>query len=347
MSETLELDPALERDALDTAVEPIAPLLAEGEDVAVNTPGEAWHYLGGQWHRHAIPALTEARCRGIALLAEAQTRPAVRQRIISTDMPSGHRLEALLPPVAMPHTVILSFRRGDEQVPVGGELGKRFQASQWNRWGSQKAQARAAADDLLALFDTGDMDAFLAGFARRRLTPVFCGDTGAGKTYVLKSYAVLLPEDARICVIEDAREAVLRQPNHVRMLFKRGGAAPLDLLRASLRLRPDYVVLQELRDAEASWVFLNDCMAGHPGSPTTIHGGTAQQAVRRLFSNIQASEEARGMDGERLIEFMETAIELIVPIQNSRGVRSFGDVWFAPDALRRGKTLRDLIGGND
>lgn len=349
MSETLdlELDQTLERDALDVAMEPISHLLAEGEDVAVNRPGEVWHYMAGQWHHHSVPAMTEARCRGIALLAEAQTRPAVRQAIISTDVPTGHRLEALLPPAVLPHTTALCFRRSDDYVAPVGDLGQRFTTGRWNKWAERKERERAGADELLALYDAGDLEGFLAAFARRRMTPLFCGATGVGKSYVLKSYATLLPEDARVCVIEDAKEAVLRQPNHVRLIFKRGGVMPLDLLRTSLRLRPDYVVLQELRDAEASWVYLNECMAGHPGSPTTIHGKDAAQAARRLFNNIKGSAEGRGIEDGTIIGFMETAIDLIVPIENVRGERAFGEIWFAPDAARRGKSLRDLLAGTD
>lgn len=337
MSETLE------RDTIDIAQRPLAHLLGYGEDVAVNEPGVAWHYLDGRWQRHEIPALTESRCRGIAILASAQGQPAERLAITSTDMPTGHRLEALLPPAVLRGTVGLCYRRSDDHVSPMEAVRSRFDVSRWNRFGTRKERQAAEAGELLALYDAGDIEGFMAAFAQRRLTPLFCGSTGAGKTYMLKSYLLLLDQLARVIVIEDAKEAVLRQANHVRLIFQKGGITPSQLLATSLRLRPDFVPLQELRDGDAAWVYLNECMAGHPGSPTTIHGSTAAEAARRLFNMIKGSPEGRGMDAETVRNMMATAIDMIVPIENVKGVRAIGEIWFAPEAARRGQTLHDLL----
>lgn len=334
MSETLE------RDAIDSAIAPLLTLLSYGEDVAVNKPGEAWHYHEGKWNLHFIPKLTESRLRGIATLASAQHRPRDRQTIISTDIPTGHRLEAILPPAVLQGTVALCFRRADEYVSPAEDITKRFNVDRWNKWGQRKARETVQRGELLALYDAGNVEGFLAAVAKQRLTPLFCGATGAGKTFILKTYITLLDINARILVVEDAREAVLLQPNHVRLIFQKGGVTPHDLLVTSLRLRPDFVALQELRNPESAAIYLDQCMAGHPGSPTTIHGRTAAEAARRLFEMIMQSSH---LNSDTLIEMMATAIDVIVPIENERGVRSFGEIWFAADAARRGETFADLL----
>jgi type IV secretion system protein VirB11 len=333
-------------DPIAIALRPLAEALASGEDVAVNRPGEAWWHVDGAWKRLVVPTMTEQRLRGIATLAASQTKPSVRQAIISTDIPSGHRGEFLLPPAVLPGTVGMCLRRSGDEVAEVGSIRSRFDVSRWNKWGERKGRERAQDEQLLALFDAGDIEGFLAAFAKARRTPLFCGATGVGKTYLLKTYLTLLDADARVLVIEDAKEAVLRQPNHLRLIFQRGGITPTQLLVTGLRLRPDFIVLQEMRDAEASWIFCNEGVAGHPGSPTTIHGASPREAALRLFNNIKGSAEGSSMSDETVIALMSATIDLIAPIQNIGGVRSLGEVWFAADAARRGETLADLVRGN-
>ena len=346
MSEALEvsgLNTRLRTSAIETSLRPLRHLLSFGEDVAVNRPGEAWHYESGSWHQHLIDQLSERKCRGIATLAEAQDRPEKRQPIISTDMPSGHRGEFILPPGVAQGSVGMCFRRADEDVAPLGDIRSRYDTGRWNGWINRKERQTAKHGRLLALYDSGDLEGFMAAFAQDRMTPLFCGATGAGKTYLLKTYLTLLPIEARILVLEDAREAVLHQLNHLRLIFKKGGIRPLQLLATSLRLRPDFVALQELKDPEAAWVYLNECMAGHPGSPTTVHGATAADAARRLFNMIKGSPDGQSIEDGTLKRMLSGAIDMIVPIENAKGARSIGEIWFAHDAARRGESFVDLI----
>ncbi len=116
-----------------------------------------------------------------------------------------------------------------------------------------------------------------------------------------------------------------------------------EALTASLRMRPDYVCIGELRDAEAGWIHVNEVTAGHPGSPTTIHGQTAPQAAKRLFNLVKGSEEGRMMEDATVANLLATAVDLIVPIATDGGARSIRECWFAPDAARRGSSFHDLL----
>jgi type IV secretion system protein VirB11 len=331
---------ALTTRPIEAALAPLGDLLTTGEDVAVNRPGEAWHLMGGRWTRHAVPALTDTLLRGLVTLAEAQHRPGRRSPIVSTDLPSGHRLEGVRPPAVAAGTTAVCLRRADTAIMDPKDIGSRFNTERWNRWRERKEAQRAQSGDLLRLYEDGDLPGFLAAFARRRRTPLICAPTGAGKTFMLKSFMTLLDRDARVVVIEDAREAVLLQQNVVRLIFQRDGITPTDLLVASLRLRPEIVALAELRNEEVAAVYVNEAMSGHPGSPTTIHGRTPGEAARRL---VQMVEKATGLGVDAVIAMLETVVDMILPIENEAGARSIAEVWFADAARARGETFRDLV----
>jgi type IV secretion system protein VirB11 len=154
--------------------------------------------------------------------------------------------------------------------------------------------------------------------------------------------------NARVLVIEDAREAVIPQPNHVRLIYSEGGlsggATVLELMTASLRLRPTFVVLQEMRTSEAAWTFVDEVMSGHPGSPTTLHGATAPEAAKRLFNLVKGSVMGRSMTDATIKSTLGSAIDCIIPIHNANdGVRSIRDVWFRDHAERRGESFAALL----
>ncbi|MFC7694208.1 ATPase, T2SS/T4P/T4SS family [Paeniroseomonas aquatica] len=176
--------------------------------------------------------------------------------------------------------------------------------------------------------------------------PLLAGATGAGKTFMSKSMLAEAETGLRVATIEDALEMAVRQPNCVRLLFAaggEGGVTPADCLHAALRMRPDLIPVQELREPHSAWVYLNEIATGHPGSPTTIHGETAPQAVRRLFSLLKGSPQGASISDEVLLGMIGAAIDVIVPIGTEGASRRLGEVWFADDAARRGETIADLL----
>jgi type IV secretion system protein VirB11 len=155
-------------------------------------------------------------------------------------------------------------------------------------------------------------------------------------------------QDDRIITIEDTLELHVPQPNHVRLLYSKGVLSGAEigaesLLEASLRMRPDRVFLQELRDPAAAYVYINEVMTGHPGSLTTIHGRDAPQAFKRLFNLIKGSDKGAHYADQTLIDMLDGAIDLIVPFHNIGSVFEIGEVWFAAEAARRGENCSALL----
>ena len=331
------------------ALRPIQHILSdpETEDLAIQQPGEGWWLKRGAWHPIALPEMTYQRLHGISVMAAAQTRQVISHRnpILSTDLPNEIRLQSVMDPAVPPRTMALTFRRGDYRVDEVSDVVKLFDTSRWNKWDDRQQRRIAQNSEILARYDSGDLTGFLELLAHTRQTGLFCGPTGAGKTRMSKILGGAIPQHERIIAIEDAAELVIRQPNHVRHFYSASGVGvlPAALLKATLRERPDRVMLAEMRDSEAASVFLSEVMAGHPGSMSTIHGRNPPEAARRLFNLIKGSDAGRSTNDDTIAQQLASAVDFIIPVENDQGTRAIGEIWFAPDAARRGETFADLL----
>lgn len=107
---------------------------------------------------------------------------------------------------------------------------------------------------------------------------------------------------------------------------------------ASLRSRPDRVLVQELLDDDAADTYVTQVISGHPGSITTIHGRDPAQAFKKLFGLV-----CKGKDKQMVVDTLCSAIDVIMPFHSKNGVFSIGETFFAPDAARHGETAADLL----
>lgn len=334
---------------LNTALRPIAHILyaPETEDLAIQEPGIGWWLHHGAWHRTELPSMTYQRLHGISVMAASQTGQVItgRSPILSADLPGGLRLQSIMPPAVPPGTMALSFRRGDERLDEIEDVPKLYNTSRFNQWAKRHARREQQDKELLDHYDSGDIVRFMRALAVTKQTGLFCGPTGAGKSRLSKMLGGGVPTHERIISIEDARELVIRQPNCVRHFYAASGsgASPAQLMTATLRERPDRVLLGEMRDPEAAAMFVDEVSAGHPGSISTIHGRTPGEAALRLFKMFKASPAGQSMEDATVISALTVSIDFIFPVENELGDRSIGEVWLAADARRRGETFADLL----
>jgi type IV secretion system protein VirB11 len=193
----------------------------------------------------------------------------------------------------------------------------------------------------------GDIEGFFKACVRNRLTMLLCGATGSGKTTMGKTLISAIPPHERLITIEDTLELVIPHENYVRLLYSKsgiglGGVTAEALLQASLRMRPDRILLGEMRD-DAAWTYLNEVVSGHPGSISTIHGANPVQGFKKLFSLVKGSGQGAALEDKTLIEMLSAAIDVIVPFHTTGETYEIGEVWFAADARRRGETVAHLL----
>ena len=332
--------------SLTKALQPVLHILRDPatEDLAIQEPGVAWWLHHGQWHRVEIPELTYTRLFAISVMAAAQTRQEITHRIpiLDCDLLGDLRLMSAMPPAVPPKTMSLTFRRGDLVIDELPAVAGMFATSRFNKWANRRERQQQRDGALLERFGAGDFEGFLRGLAETRQTGLFVGATGAGKTRLGKAVTGAIPIGERIITIEDAAEMQIRQPNHVRLFYATSGAGVTQgrLLKATLRMRPDRIMLAEMRDCESATVFLAEVMAGHPGSYSTLHGRNAAEGGRRLVNLLT---DGKGAEVDDVAEQLGSALDFIIPVENDGGMRSIGEVWFRPDAERRGETFRDLL----
>lgn len=318
------------------------------EELCINRPGEIFVRQKGVFRLETLP-LEYADLEDIATLAGALRKQDVgpRNPLCATELPNGERLQICMPPSVPAGSMSMTIRKPGGSVSSLSTVTGRYVTQRWNKWGGRNEATERDSSELLSLYDAGNLEAFLHKAVTAKLTILLCGATGSGKTTMSKTLINSIPPTERLITIEDTLELVISQPNHVRLLYSKDNmglskvTADL-LLQASLRMKPDRILLQELRD-DAAYTYINEVVSGHPGSITTIHGTNPGQAFKRLFSLIKGSPQGGNFNDQTLIDFLAAAIDLIIPFHNEGALYEIREVWFAADAARRNESAAQLL----
>ena len=296
-------------------------------DIWVNRPGELWlEHAGGRTERVAAPELTDLALERLARQIAAASHQGFNreQPLVSASLPDGARVQIVGPP-ATREGVALAIRRHSLSDLILGELAGAGLFS-----GAGKPAGNDEAEALRALLDAGDQQGFLARAVAARKTIVISGGTSSGKTTLMNALVKQIAPHERLVTIEDTPEVRLAHENVVAMIATRGdgGEARVDtedLLQAALRMRPDRILLGELRGAEA-FAFLRAVNTGHPGSITTIHADSAhgaldQIAMLSLMNGVAVSWEAIGT-------YIRQVIDIVVQLKRVGGQRQVTEILY-------------------
>jgi pilus assembly protein CpaF len=182
---------------------------------------------------------------------------------------------------------------------------------------------------------TKEISDILKGIVKAKLNVLISGGTGSGKTTLLNCLSQFIPEEERIVTIEDAAELQLKQEHLVRMETRpaniegKGEVTSRDLVRNSLRMRPDRIIVGEVRGQEA-FDMLQAMNTGHEGSLTTIHANTARDSLMRLESMVAMSQLE--ISNEFMRRFIASALDIIVQISRF------------PDGSRKLVSIQEITG---
>ncbi|RZU72313.1 pilus assembly protein CpaF [Micromonospora kangleipakensis] len=244
---------------------PVEPLLRDPDvtEIMVNGPDQIFVERFGRIHQVDASFVDEQHLRRVIdrIVSRVGRRVDESSPMVDARLPDGSRVNVVLPPVALDGSM-LTIRKF--------------------------ARDAFTTDDLIGFGTfTPEVAQFLYACVRGRLDIVISGGTGSGKTTTLNVLSSFLPPDERIVTIEDAAELQLRQ-NHVLRLESRppniegrGEITVRDLVRNALRMRPDRIVIGEVRDG-AALDLLQAMNTGHNGSLTTVHANSPRDSVARL-----------------------------------------------------------------
>lgn len=319
---------------LSAYLAPLAPWLSRPDvtDVLINRPGEVWvETTGGAMCREPADQLDEMALQRLARQIAAASHQGVNreQPLLSATLPDGSRVQVVSPP-ATRGGLIMAVRKHLISDMSVADLAREGLFDAAHR--TDAAKSRDADAALEAILESGDLLGFLKAAVKRRKTIVISGGTGSGKTTLLNALVKEIDRDERLLVIEDAPEVRLDHPNSVGLVAVRGelGEAKVDadaLLAAALRLRPDRILLGELRGREA-FAFLRAVNSGHPGSLTTIHADSPAGALDQIA--LLALTSGIDLGWEKVQTYVSRVIDVVVQLDRVNGARRVSEVLFRP-----------------
>ena len=197
----------------------------------------------------------------------------------------------------------------------------------------------AIEQELLALLAARDYEAFMGLAVRAKKNIIVSGATGSGKTTFTKALIREIPREERLITIEDAPELILNDhPNHVRLFYSKGDqgqakVAPKQLLEACLRMRPDRILLAELRSDEA-FDYLRNANSGHPGSITSVHASSAELAFEQLTLLVKQSRNGGDLPRPEIKALLYQLVDIVVQFGLVGRQRCIQEVFYEPARKR-------------
>ena len=249
--------------------------------------------------------------------------------ICSTVLPTGERCQIVLPPAA--EQVSLTLRK---PAATTFDLEDFIRAGLFDDVAVASRELSETEDALVRLRDAGDWPAFLRLAVNGRRNVLISGATGSGKTTFAKGLVKLIPAEERLITIEDVRELAVPHRNAVHLLYAKDGqglakVGPKQLLECALRMRPDRILLQELRDGTA-FFYLRTVNTGHPGSVTTIHADSALLAFEQLSLLVKESEGGRDLPRSEIHALLHILVDVVVQLRRCEGRFRITEVWYDP-----------------
>jgi len=308
---------------------------SEVTEICVNRPGELYLEAGGRWQKVEMPSLTFERARQFctAVVNESNTGQRITDvdPVVSLTFPTGQRAQFVIPPAVEAGSISITIRLPSKQTKTLAQ----YQDDGFFNEILEDAHGISEQDhELLQLRAQRRYADFFRQAVLNKKNIVVSGATGSGKTTFMKSLVHHIPANERLVTIEDARELFIDQPNVVHLLYSKGGQSASNVtakscMEACLRMKPDRIILAELRGDE-SFYFIRNCASGHPGSITSCHAGSTEQTWDQLALMVKASHEGSGLEFSTIKRLLMMTIDIVVHIKAHAGRRYITGIDFNP-----------------
>jgi len=290
---------------------PLEPLLADPtiSDILVNSYANVFVERRGKLEKTAITFKDDEHLRRVIerIVSTVGRRIDEAQPMVDARLPDGSRVNAIIPPLAIDGPVLSIRRFGADPLRI-----------------HMLIENGALTREIAILFEM---------CVKARLNIIISGGTGAGKTTLLNALSAFIPSDERIVTIEDSAELQLQQPHVVRLETRppniegRGEITQRDLVRNALRMRPDRIVVGEVRSGEAIDM-LQAMNTGHDGSLTTIHANSTRDSLSRLETMIQMT--GMRLSDRAMRQQVASAVNLVIQVarltDGTRRVTSISEI---------------------
>jgi type IV secretion system protein VirB11 len=335
MSEAAPIEPVEGIDPfLEAYLEPFRNWLDQDDvtELLVNRPGEVWIEQRGRMARHDAPKVDDSLLQRLAeQVARVSNQGVSRERpLLAAMLPNGARVQFVAPTATRAHWALAIRRHCLLDLPLDAYASGPLQPLTKTPGSSPEA----------------DPIGFLREAVKDRKTILISGGTSTGKTTFLNALLREVPVEERVIVVEDTAEVQLHGPNDLGLIAVKGelGEALIntdDLLQAALRLRPDRILLGELRGKEAV-SFLRAVNTGHPGSFSTIHANSTSGALEQLA--LMVMQSGLGLSRSETIDYAKSVIDVVVQLGREGAERKIVAIeQLSPENAAAGLSVRQIL----
>lgn len=329
--------------ALEAYLGPLKRIFSEESvnEISINRPFEVWVEKQGDIRYESMPELDFEHLRGLAQLVAQSTEQRVSEEtpLLSATLPMGFRIQIVMPPACEPGTIAMSIRKPS---------GMKLDLNTYEKLGAFDSTSLEEVHDesvheLQVLLGENRIKDFLIKAVHSKQNIIVSGGTSTGKTTFTNAMLRTIPSTERLITVEDAREVELPEhPNRIHLLASKGGqgrakVSTQDLIEACLRLRPDRIIVGELRGAEA-FSFLRAINTGHPGSISTLHADTPMMAIEQL--KLMVMQAGLGMPPDEIKEYIMNVVDIVVQLKRgSKGRRYISEIYYKESRKNEGRVV--------
>lgn len=294
----------------------------EVTEIVCQRPGEVGIERAGKWSWREVPEFDARRLDAIGIVAGFLLSKSFdpEHPVCMTTLPGGQRATFVRSPIVKTPSIT---------VRIPSKTRSSIDDPGFQRAFREPMTAVAEDAELIRLYHAGDMPAFFRLAVRRKKNIAAIGETGHGKTFLLRTIMGEIPDDERLVTIEDTAEfGPLHLRNRVEMIFGSAGITAADLVETSLRQRPDRVAVQELRGREI-WAYMRILAAGYRGSFTSWHA-SREAPFDPLILMAKQTVEGQSMDARDMEAAFRRNIDIVVHCHKNAATNTYSNeiVWF-------------------
>lgn len=313
------------KPGVEGLLNPLHPWLndAQVSEIMINAPGEVFIEKEGEMTQFKVPELTSLYIKRLFQMIANESQQTLDEQhpILAGTLYNGARVQLILPPISRHHT--LAIRKASIKQLALDEYQTQgfYQGLLPFYMQSLKSHCQNRDEEkLLDLFQQQDWNEFVKTAIAQRKNIVISGGTSSGKTTFLNACLAAIDKRERVISLEDTRELIIPHANQVSLLTsKESPGKPLiemqTLLQATLRLRPDRIIMGEIRGKEIM-DFVGACSTGHEGSIATIHANNPQIALQRMIQ-LYKQNNVPSMRDEEIAAELHSVIDIIIQVNKT------------------------------
>ena len=292
-------------------------------EIAINREKEVWCEIGSVWKHFHAPNLTYGVLDAFAVAVASYCDNTVSKLdpILSATLPKGERIQIGMPPACQEGTISITIRKPNTNTISMSDFSSSGFFDHISSMTHVKDDCCKEDEHLNALLQTRNFETFLIAAVKAGKNIVVSGATGTGKTTFMKMLIDHIPDTQRIITIEDVAEISLpKHQNKVHLYYPSDGSADstvtsAKLLKSCLRMKPDRILLAELRGSE-TFDWINVAGSGHSGTITSCHASNVALTFERLALMCMYHPQAQSLPYEVIKRLLHQTVDIVIQIKN-------------------------------